>query len=102
MVRRFGSPASAEFLDMSKRNRSPVSTAIERRKTSARPSGATAGSESPHDPVGGEVSLCFSPVSTDKRNTALGSLLASWSTTASPLLSGNQERLPPSYAWPCW
>src|SRR5580704_7967792 len=55
-----------------------------------RPSGEKAGSKSPKDCFEGEVSLCFSPVSTDSRDSAKGPISESFSLMASQLPSGDQ------------
>src|SRR5215469_1060726 len=58
------------------------------------PSGENAGSLSPPSAlVGGDVTFCFSPVSTDNRDKAYGAVAESRSVTANHLPSGDQARL---------
>src|SRR5215467_8992139 len=64
-----------------------------RLNTKARPSGENAGAPSPNTWAEGDVSLRFSPVSTDNRHNAEGSVGEARSLTASHLPSGDQARL---------
>src|SRR5439155_12787445 len=59
------------------------------------PSDERVGSLSPTIPCSGEVSLRFSPDSTESKNNPRGSLLEFLSVTTSDLLSAVHVRLPP-------